>query len=116
MLTVVCWAISFIAVLECIRNEHFYLILPVYYRRHPSIAKSVELLTATCVSIVSKLTRFLYNGSVAVSPTFALFLFTHPHKFIIRPVVILMERCGLKWHVTLALVVVLYAQRRSVYC
>ena len=96
---------------------HVLHILPVHYRRR-STAKEVELLTATPVSTVRKVANFLHNyGAAIVSPTSAFIIYSASsahHQFII--VVILMERHGLKWHVSFALIVFLYAERRNVYC
>ena len=42
-------------VFECQETDHLRYILPAYYKRRPSVAKLVELLTTTQVSAIAKL-------------------------------------------------------------
>lgn len=51
-------------VFECRKTEHLRHILPVYYRRRPSMVKFIELLSTTRASELNKLAKFLYMAEL----------------------------------------------------
>ena len=51
-------------VFECQETEHLRYVLPTYYKRRPSMAKFIQLLTTTRVSVIIKFARFVYMASV----------------------------------------------------